>query len=131
MSMLPSEIDDDEILYRAFPNSPSVWKSNLKTFSSAIFKDSFGVSVDREGNRTELEVIGNFSDRFPGRGIASVFAGDCRRVGAEPVAKPEKDNIYHAEIHDISGNIILRGNKPKKLKEYTKLVKPPSTNGES
>lgn len=50
--MLDDEVKDSERLYSAIKISiPHVWKKDVNRPSSAAFKDSKGVSVDREGER--------------------------------------------------------------------------------
>jgi hypothetical protein len=54
--MLPQEIADAEVLFRAVPKKPHMWKKAEERPSSAVFKDSKGISVDRDGGRSENEV---------------------------------------------------------------------------
>lgn len=124
--MPSSEINDREILYRAIPQNPNMWKAALNRPSSAVFKDSRGVSVDRDGDRSERQVIACFDKRMPGRGIVSITAKICRDIGTNPMPKPEKDNLYHAEIHDNDGRIEIRRSKLKKLSSASKIVKHPN-----
>jgi len=124
---LPPHIEDTEQLYRAFPGSnPNLWKADLKRFTSAIFKDSLGCSVDRDGGRSEETIIEVFAERKPGFGLACIIAGDCREEDAHLVAKPEEDNPYHAEIHNSKSSVeITSKGKARRLAKKTHLVKYP------
>ena len=54
--MLPEKIESEEQLYRAIPNKPQLWKDSDGRPTSAIFKDSQGVSVDRDGKRNKERI---------------------------------------------------------------------------
>jgi hypothetical protein len=112
--MLSLIIADKEILYRAVPNNPIMWKFKMNRPSSAVFKDERGVSVDRDGGRNERQVIDDFNGRMPGRGLVSIKAKTCREIGTEPVARPLENNIYHAEIYDSDGGPQIARSKLKK-----------------
>ena len=86
--ILPDEISDAEMLYRSVPDKPNMWKPEFNRPSSALFKDSKGVSVDRDGGRSIEEIIANFDRKMPERGLVSITAGECRKIGTKPVAKP-------------------------------------------
>lgn len=112
--MLPLEISDEENLYRGITKQPQLWKMAQDRPSSAAFKDSKGVSVDREGYRGEAELVDSLNSRFELRAIVFVNAGYCRRIETSPIAKPLDDNPYHAEIHNID-RVELTASKAKKL----------------
>jgi hypothetical protein len=102
-----------------------MWKPEFNRPSSALFKDSKGVSVDRDGNRPENQIIANFERRMPGRGLICISAGKYREIGTKPVAKPLEDNAYHAVIYDDDGNVTIKGSKPKKLSNAATVIKAP------
>jgi hypothetical protein len=53
--MLPTLISNSEILYKAIKPIDHLWKQGSP--SSAAFKDSKGLSVDRDGGRTKSDCI--------------------------------------------------------------------------
>lgn len=57
--MLAKKISDFEILNRAIKPFPNWWKLDVNRPSSAAFKDSRGVSVDRDGGRNQSHIIMN------------------------------------------------------------------------
>lgn len=124
--MLSPYIEDTEILYRAIPKNPIMWKSEFNRPSSAVFKDERGVSVDRDGGRNKQQVIIDFDKRMPKRGIVSILTKICREIGTNPIAKPEKDNIYHAEIHDNDGTPKIKLSKLRKLVNACEVVRIPT-----
>lgn len=124
--MLSAGIDDKEILYRAIPKNPIMWKAEINRPSSAVFKDERGLSVDRDGGRNEQQVISDFDNRLPGRGLVSILTKTCREIGTKPIAKPLEDNIYHAEIHDENGSVKIKSRvKLRKLSKACKIIKYP------
>ncbi|EKB48520.1 hypothetical protein B879_02861 [Cecembia lonarensis LW9] len=63
--MLPQNISDEEILFRAIKPFPNWWKVDINRPSSAAFKDSRGVSVDRDAGRQSSRVVQILRARFP------------------------------------------------------------------
>lgn len=120
--MVPSEINDKELLYRAVPNKPQLWKEKDNRPSSALFKDSKGVSVDRDGNRPDNEIVENFKSKFPCRAVVKVTAGKCRELEALVLAKPLEDNPFHAEIHNNREKIQLSSSKARKLSKAVDVI---------
>ena len=98
--MVNNEVSNNEWLYRLVLNKPNYWKENENRVSSAAFKDSKGVSVDRDGERPESKIIEELNHRFIEKigGIVKIQAGFCRNSGAIPLSKPEVDNVYHCII---------------------------------
>lgn len=100
--MLPSDIADDELLYRAVVG-PQFDLIEGGMLSPALFIDEKGLSVDRDGNRSEQEVVSSLRYRFrnaPYHAALRLKAGDCRADETYPVAIGNKRHIFHAEIHD-------------------------------
>lgn len=97
--MLTDTVKDTERLYRAVKRSRPGWLDYGKP-TSAMFRDSNGVSVDRDGERDEDDIIDaqktNFGKRL--KGVTKVGAKNCYDVGATIEAAPSEDNIYHANI---------------------------------
>lgn len=97
------ELHKSERLFRKIPDNPIMFKENGE-ISSAVFKDSLGCSVDRQGTRSLAEVYQSFADRFgeSEKGIvavADVSVQDCCDKNAVVKELPENDNPYHCEIH--------------------------------
>ncbi|WP_343273340.1 hypothetical protein [Lentibacillus songyuanensis] len=104
---------------------PDYWKTETGRPTSAVFKDSKGVSVDRDGGRNDSEVTASFIQRFGDeniRSIVSVTAQYCCEIDTHLVYAPVEGNEYHALIHDSPDKITLRSSKAKKLAENCKVV---------
>ena len=124
--MLPAEIDDEEILFRGVTTKPHMWKENANRPTSAIFKDSRGNSVDRDGGRDDNAASKSLRDWLAAkdielRAIVKISAETCRAYDTKPIAKPEPDNPYHAEIH-VPGTRKEIDGKATKLRENCHLV---------
>lgn len=126
--MLSEEILGEERLFRAVPNLPNYWKHDQQKYSSAIFKQRGGTSVDRGGGRAAEVVINLFATRKPGYGLVSILAQQCRECNAHPVAKPieateeAEANEYHAEIHDSPTRVEIKGPKAGKLRDCADVL---------
>lgn len=98
--MLSNNIQASEQLYRAVKRSKPSWLDAGKP-TSAMFKDIGGVSVDRDGNRKEDEIIKFMQEiSLPKRvkGIVRLSAEDCFKIEADIQAAPSENNPYHANI---------------------------------
>lgn len=131
MTFIPkSEIDNEELLYRAIPNKPNFWKDEENRPSSALFKDDKGVSVDRDGEREEPLVIVDVLKNRKGYGLGKIQAGIAQnQVGvyckADPFPAENPENQYHALIMESKDKISISNGKAKKLsKLITTLIKP-------
>jgi len=96
-------IMDDEVLYRAVLKTiPNGFINGRPT--AALFMDPKGVSVDRDGARSENVIIDSFKYRFRKNSIfiaaVKISAGECRLIRTYPKAIGNTNNKYHAEIHD-------------------------------
>lgn len=105
----------DEKLFRAVPKQhPNMWKNG--TVTSAVFKDSKGVSVDRQWKRTAKEAVRVLlAARCGEYGVVSVTKGDCDNVDAKCLYAPTKDNPYHSEIHGGAERTTLTASQAKQL----------------
>lgn len=119
--MLDEDIQDDEYLYRRVITNPSFWDFDKNRPSSAIFKDSKGVSVDRQNKRKDSDVI-NLYEEFPIRAIVKVLTEKCRLSNTFPVYKPTPENVYHSEIHDSTDKVQLSSSKAKKLRDNSLVI---------
>ena len=122
---LSNYVTDEEILYRAVTLNPIFWKNDCQRPSSALFKDSKGVSVDRDGQRTDNDIIKNFNEKFKNniKAIVSINAATCRNeLNLFLKASPCDDNIYHAEIHNSDKEIQLKSSQARRLSEKVKII---------
>ncbi len=114
-------IEDQERLYRAIKLFPNWWKFETNRPSSAAFKDSRGVSVDRQGNRKPDDIIDKFKIKFDLRAIVSLTAKQCRDSDTHPVPKPEPDNPDHGEIHGSPTEVTLTSGKARRLSKSVRI----------
>ena len=94
-------VQRNEMLYRVIIRSQPDTIDNAGRPTSALFKQENGVSVDRDGERDEQDIIGTFKDRFGKRykGLVRVGADIC--IDNNMAVIPEiSSNIYHAEIFE-------------------------------
>ena len=89
------------MLYRVIKRSQPDTMDNDGHPTSALFKQEDGVSVDRDGERDEQDIIRAFKERFGKRykGLVRVGANIC--IDNNMAVIPEtSSNIYHAEIFE-------------------------------
>ncbi len=114
-------IDDSEFLFRGVVNVN--WDFENDRPSSATFKDSLGVSVDRDGGRNQTECITELLLKKNFIAICKVLTYDVREIGAIVKYLPIiNDNIFHSEIHDSIEVIQLKGKKPNKIRDKSTTV---------
>ena len=123
--MLHNEVQSNENLYRAVKRSKPECLDDNKVPTSALFKDANGVSVDRDGEREEKEILlfminGELYPRV--KGIVKLSAGKCFEAGTEIKAAPSKNNPYHANIFLSSDNIFKQSLQALKLARACELV---------
>ena len=121
ISMLNEHIEDAEFLYRRIILNPNFWDFEKQRPSSAIFKDSNGVSVDRQHKRVDNDIIEEYK-AYEIRGIIKILTAVCRELDTHPVYKPIPDNMYHCEIHDSILKVQISSSKAKKLRDSSILV---------
>lgn len=78
---MDNNFDEKEMLLRVVLPDDIYWKDD-GSISSAAFKDSNGLSVDRVNNRSLSEAVGYIHNHFPQRIIVSVEVQDCNSVKA-------------------------------------------------
>ncbi|MCH6199595.1 hypothetical protein MMU07_08395 [Aquiflexum sp. LQ15W] len=119
--MFNENIDDNEFLFRGVVNVN--WDFENDRPSSATFKDSFGVSVDRDGGRSQSECVSELLSKKNFIAICKVLTYDVREIGAIVKYLPIiPDNVYHSEIHDSIEVIQLKGKKPNKIRDKSLTV---------
>lgn len=106
----------EEKLYRKVPNNPIMWRED-GGISTAAFKDSKGMSVDRQMKRSNLEAIETLTSHHSDvKAIVSTSYQFCTEtIEALVIYAPCEDNIYHSEIHKDSQKPQLSRGQLKKL----------------
>jgi hypothetical protein len=118
-------ISREEKLFRNVITNPSFWKTATGKPSSALFKDSKGVSVDRDGVRDYDTIVETFRQRFRDDNIKAIIyvnAAFCLDLGTHLIYKPEHDNIYHSEIHGSPDKIAIHPKIAKQLASECSIV---------
>ena len=111
----------DEQLYRGLH---SIWLEDDNSVSSAAFKDSNGISVDRDGGRAGRDCIDKLVDNLPQiEGVCRLSCEDVEDCGALPVYLPVEENEYHCEIHDSVDQVQIKSkSKSRKLASKCHVV---------
>jgi len=117
-------IGDAEKLYRGVIRNPNFWIEADNFPSTAIFKDSKGVSVDRDGGRDDCAIVKNMCLIKDFRALAMVTAKQCRDSETHPIPKKIPKNPFHAEIHDSPDKVKITANgKLRRLMQCVILIK--------
>lgn len=116
--MLPEVFAPEENIFRAVPDAQ--YDFNEDKPSTAAFKDSQGLSVDRQWER-QIHECKDFilaKDKFANsKAIVHISTETCKVHGANPNYKPEPDNNYHSILIRPDGTIRLSDSTRRKLKE--------------
>jgi hypothetical protein len=121
-----NEFKNGETLLRGIHIKPDFWNSEKNRPSSAAFKDSRGLSVNRTGEnkkyyKESLECLkNNLGERL--KAAAEINADFCLDLGLFLKYCPMSDNIYHSEIHKSENEPLLTKSTAKKLSEACKLI---------
>jgi hypothetical protein len=117
--MIPNEIENEEFLYRRILNIPNYWKPETNRHSSAAFKQSNGLSVDRSHTREDSDIIELLKNTNMKniKAIAKIKCETCISILTFPIYKPEADNIYHSEIHNSNSIVLLTNKQSKNLSD--------------
>ena len=120
-SMLPSEIDSGEFLYRGVLENQ--WDQQKNRPSSAAYKDSCGVSVNRDALIRDLQSsINALLGIKPFKAVCRVMERKVRESGALTKYLPVPENVYHCEIHDSEEKISLSASKARKVRDSSEVV---------
>lgn len=110
-----------ELLLRVVRPNGVYWKED-GTLSSAAFKDSNGLSVNRTGDNTLSEAV-EIINASPLIGtIVYVTVPDCYDVEATIIYAPIENNVYHSEIHRSQDIAPLNKRQAKRLAERARRV---------
>lgn len=110
-------------MYRAVKPLEQMWKKDEhgnRIPSSAVFKDSKGVSVDRQNYRDNQDAVNFIQWNFKDSSIISVTVNDCEEVEANYLSDPTEANPYHCIIRG-SDTMELRKAQAKKLSKKAVL----------
>jgi len=122
------EIADSETLYRAIYPWNKFWKEKFNKVSSAAFKVESGLSVDRDVDRDERQVIQDYNDRKMKGYLLYIGASKCREIGTHLIATPSLINDYHAEIRESPTIIEISDEKCLLLSESSQVIPEPLEN---
>ena len=111
-----------EKLYRAVypPEVADLYWKKDGSISSAAFADPKGLSVDRQGNRDEGDVIDHMRQQFNGH-ILSIYVKTCESIGAVVRYLPSKQNCYHSEIHGSQDTVLLSKAQRRYLASHARI----------
>ena len=120
-----NNIADSEILYRMVKKfDPNGFINGKPT--AALFMDKSGASVDRDGGRSEEEIIENFKWRFRKKDdyktSVKISARQCRNSDTFPNPIGNHKNPYHAEIWDSEDERVISLFKAMKLAQLCREV---------
>lgn len=120
-----NKIEDYEFLYRVVRNSyPDAFVNGKPT--AALFMDSDGASVERDGGRSEEVIVAACRSRFGRRDdyktAVKLTAGECRSVSTHPNPVRNHKNEYHAEIHDSAQVVEIGLLKAMQLAAICRVV---------
>lgn len=128
MNSMENNIHDEERLFRRLKDIPQYWKKDTNRPTSALFKDSKGVSVDRCNFRCKEDIIKDeerLHDLYGGgselKCIVSVKKENCDEVLVK--YEPEENNDYHSVIYSNEDNIVLTRGQAKKLANLCNIEK--------
>jgi hypothetical protein len=115
-------IQEEELLHRAIKPKALFWNEKTGKVTSALFKDSKGVSVDINNNRIDVQVKDFLQSQFPDlKGEARVKTKLCRekncRVKFDPIENNENHALILGEI-----NITLTSGQAKYLSKNCVVV---------
>lgn len=121
MKTLTDNIADTEYLYRGILD---IWiDKEHNRITSAAFKDSLGVSVDRQADRQDEQCIQTLKSK------SSKFVCVCKLLTKEVRQSemfvkycPSNSNIYHSEIHDSETQVrITSQSKARRLSTLAQI----------
>ena len=121
---------------RRVRNKPNFIKSG--GFSSALFKDSKGVSVNKDHRRTEEEIIedeirlhnfynnentaGFYSDEKKLKAIVSIDKEICEQKNIKVLDDPLEENPHHALLQKSENEITLTSSQAKALARNARII---------
>ena len=118
---IPLTIDSNEYLYRGVVQMQ--WDDENNRPTSAAFKCSNGVSVNRDVNILDLdECVHTLLSSHSFKAICRIKQQSVNDIEAITKYLPVPGNDYHCEIHDSETKIRLSDSKCKKLRTQAEVV---------
>jgi len=120
------EFQNGETFLRGVLPYEQFWNIEQNRTTSAVFKDSKGMSVNRTGEdkqcfKESLECLKSIHEnKF--KAIAEVTVELCKSLELYLIYKPESNNVYHSEIHKSESEPVLTKSSAKKLAETCKVI---------
>jgi len=125
---MDNTFEDDETLLRSV-KPIELFMHKDGTLTSAAFKDSDGLSVDRTGDHT-LEQAVEFAQHHLTGVIVGVTVLQCKQVEAVVKYLPVPDNNYHSEIHRNEEKLRLNDRQAENLSKRAHILNGAKTNGQ-
>lgn len=129
--LLPSQIDDFELLYRCIIPFSVHWNFEEGRLSSGCFKSSKSISVDRSANRLESDCLAFLlENRDPNSGVVKITVNDCvkcsTKVTYDPISSEDGIiiNPFHCLIDSVN-NVGTNSANGKCLSKNIVIVKSP------
>ena len=113
-------VADEEYLYRGV--SIQQWDYQNNRITSAAYKDSLGVSVDRSADREESNCISRLLQMKPFVAVGRLLVGFVREEKLLVRYKPTEENSYHSEIHQSEDRIELTTGQARSLSRHSIVV---------
>ncbi|MPM49903.1 hypothetical protein SDC9_96637 [bioreactor metagenome] len=126
---MDSAIKEEEDLYRRVDVRPQFWKEECDRPSSALFKDSNGVSVDRSNNRSLEDIIKDEErlHRVFGsedlKAVISVSKKTCEDKDIYVKCDPIDNNEHHCIIQRTESEVPLTSGQAKYLSKQCVIRK--------
>lgn len=124
-NQIPQIINDNEYLYRGIIEK--FWDFKNNRVSSAAFKDSKGVSVDRSADRAECDCITYLQKKKHFFAITKIQVIEVKKNDAVVKYCPLSDNPYHSEIHNSEDKVSLTKGKASRISRTSKVVQKNTT----
>lgn len=126
-----SELKKCENFFRRVSEKPNFWKKATNRPSSALFKDSKGVSVNKVSGRFLVDVISfeeGMHERYASailglRAIVSVSDENCNEKEILIKEDPLEDNRYHALVIKSESSLQLTDGQAKHLAKVCNIEK--------
>jgi len=115
-----------ETLLRGVLDREDFWNYDENRPSSAVFKDSKGISVNRTGKFKEYynESLENLKNTLGKKiqAIAEISVEYCKNLNLFLKYSPTNENIFHSEIHRTENIALLTRSEATKLAEACKVL---------
>lgn len=119
-NVLSQIVADEEFLYRGV--SDHQWDFQNNRITSAAYKDSLGVSVDRSGSRDEGACISRLLQLKPFMAVGQLLVKFVREKELLVKYTPTEDNEYHSEIHQTEETVGLTTGQARSLSKQATVV---------